>query len=158
METSLSPTPEGSYEIYVVKLVHSAGVSQSNVHDHQLDSRKRDEVFGLTREMDIYIHGRSILLGENYHWCCEELDFQNLRIGSSVNAGWRGSLVERTVASEGKEVCSECECKLDTITVSPSEAGHHVSSASELSIFFGCRRAVSVLRRKTYHSVCLNGE
>jgi len=34
-------------------------------------------------------------------------------------------LGDGTFASRGKEICSECECKLDTITVSPTEARHY---------------------------------
>ncbi len=60
------------------------------------------------RQMDIDSHDRCILRGENHHRPSNDLHFQTPMVGSWVDVGWRGSLGERTVASEGKEGCSEC--------------------------------------------------
>lgn len=86
------------------------GVLQSNLRDHRGDARRKEQMLRLRREMDMHSHDRCIFSGENHHRPWNGLSLQNLMVDSWVRAGWRGSLDGRTVASQGKEGCSECEC------------------------------------------------
>ncbi len=63
----------------------------------------------LIRKMDIHIHDRCILRGEDHHRPYNGVEFQNLMLDTWVDAGGRASLGDGTVVSEGKEACGECE-------------------------------------------------